>query len=107
MNQQDWETIQSKYPIGQLIQGTVVQHMPFGVFIDIGESGVLGLVRIVDFLDEGRMTPDRYPEVGKRVAAIVYEYGRVEDPQIHLNAKPSALHEFLVPLRGEHFTSTV
>jgi hypothetical protein len=39
----------------------VTRHCPFGVFVDLGDPDATGLIQIVDFLDEGRMTPDQYP----------------------------------------------
>jgi ribosomal protein S1 len=48
-----WENIKEKHQVGTFIRGKVVQHMHFGIFLDIGEPEVKGLIRIVDFVDEG------------------------------------------------------
>jgi ribosomal protein S1 len=42
MNQEFWNSIESKYPLGKLIYGQVEFHAPFGVFVNLGdkESGV-------------------------------------------------------------------
>jgi ribosomal protein S1 len=100
MEDKVWDDIKAKYKIGTFVQGKVIKHMHFGIFLDIGEPGVKGLVRIVDFVDEGDMNEDLYPEIGSTVGGIVYEYSRKEDGQINLNATPSVLHRFLVPLKG-------
>jgi ribosomal protein S1 len=95
MDKQNWENVKSKYKIGQIVQGKVVRHMPFGVFLDIGEQGVLGLVRIVDFLDEGGMNEEQFPVIGTNISGVVYEYSQQEDAQINLSAKPSDLQQAL------------
>jgi ribosomal protein S1 len=100
MDDRSWEDIKVKYPIGTFVRGKVYKHMYFGIFLDIGELGVKGLVRIVDFVDEGDMNEDLYPVIGATVGGIVYGHSRKEDGQINLNATPSVLHRFLVPIRG-------
>jgi hypothetical protein len=56
------------------VQRKVEHHAPFGVFVDIGEPFVKGLIKIPDFLDEGEMSEEMYPEVGTSVGAIVVGY---------------------------------
>ena len=97
MEDKPWDAIKSKYKVGTFVQGRVTQHMHFGIFLDIGEPGVKGLVRIVDFVDEGEMNENLYPEIGLTVSGIVYGYSRSEDAQINLSSTPSVLHRFLVP----------
>ena len=67
MNSQLWSQIKTKYQIGKLIYGKVEFHAPFGVFIDIGDEDVKGIIQISDFLDSGAMTPEMYPEIGSLV----------------------------------------
>jgi ribosomal protein S1 len=98
MEDNAWDGIKAKFPIGTFVQGQVTRHLHFGIFLDIGEPGVKGLVRIVDLVDEGDMNEDLYPEIGSTVGGIVYGYSRKEDAQINLNSTPSVLHQFLVPL---------
>lgn len=100
MEIQNWEQIKSKYKLGQFVQGKVEYHAPFGVFVDLGESLVKGLIRIPDFLDEGTMSEEIYPELGAVVGAIVVGYNESNEREVYLNAKPSVLHQALVPLRN-------
>jgi ribosomal protein S1 len=100
MNDQAWEQIKSKYNIGQVLQGKVVRHVPYGVFLDIGEPEIKGLVRIPDFLDDGAMSEEMYPEIGSQVTGVVIGYNDTNKYEVCLNAKPSALHQALVPLKG-------
>jgi len=81
------------------VQGKAEFHAPFGVFIKIDESSVKGLIKIPDFLDDGAMSPDMYPEIGITIGAIVVGYNESNCREIYLNAKPSVLHKALVPLK--------
>ncbi len=100
MDRQNWEQIKSKYKLGQFVQGKVEYHAPFGVFVDLNESSVKGLIRIPDFLDEGTMSEEMYPELGTSIGAIVVGYNESNSREVYLNAKPSVLHETLVPLKN-------
>ncbi len=94
-----WENIKDKYKIGTFIRGKVFQHMHFGIFLDIGEPGVKGLIRIVDFVDEGKMREDLYPAIGSTVGGVIYGYSE-EGRQINLSATPSAIGEFLLSIQN-------
>ncbi|KYC42387.1 RNA-binding protein [Scytonema hofmannii PCC 7110] len=98
MNTETWEKIKSEYKLGQFVQGKVEHHTPFGVFVDIGESKVRGLIKIPDFLDEGEMIEEMYPAIGASIGAIVVGYNESNRSQVYLNAKPSVLHKALVPI---------
>ncbi|WP_333207958.1 hypothetical protein [Microcoleus sp. S36b_A2] len=41
-----------------------------------------------------------YPEIGTTVGAIVVGYNESNSCEVYLNAKPSVLHQALVPLRN-------
>jgi len=99
MDRTTWEQIKSKYRLGEFVQGKVEFHTPFGVFVKIDESLVKGLIKIPDFLDEGAMSVDRYPEIGATIGAVVVGYNESNCREIYLNAKPSVLHKALVPLK--------
>ena len=60
MNTTDWEQLKSKYKIDQFVQGKVEFHAPYGVFVNLNEPLVKGLIKIPDFLDEGEMKPEMY-----------------------------------------------
>jgi ribosomal protein S1 len=103
MDNQNWEKIKANYKLGQFVQGKVEYHVPFGIFIDIGNSSVKGLIKIPDFLDEGEMREEMYPEIGSFVGAIVVGYNDANCHEVYLNAKPSVLHQALVPLKNRTF----
>ena len=101
MNSQLWSQIKPKYQIGKLIYGKVEFHAPFGVFIDIGDEDVKGIIQISDFLDSGAMTPEMYPEIGSPVGAVVVGYTEDDRNQVWLSVKPSVLQKSLVKLKVE------
>jgi len=51
MNNEFWSQVKSKYQLGKFIYGKVEVHTPFGVFVDIGDAEVKGIIQITDFLD--------------------------------------------------------
>lgn len=99
MNNQLWNEIKSKYQLGKLIYGIVEAHTPFGVFVDIGDIHAKGIIQITDFLDDGRMTPEMYPDIGSSVGAVVVGYTEDERNQVWLSVKPTILQQSLVKLR--------
>jgi ribosomal protein S1 len=99
MDSTSWEQIKSKYKLGQFVQGKVEFHAPFGVFVNLDESLVKGLIKIPDFLDEGEMSEEMYPEIGITIGAVAIGYNDSNCREIYLSAKPSILHKALVPLK--------
>jgi ribosomal protein S1 len=99
MNKQFWSQVKDKYQIGKLIHGKVEFHAPFGMFVDIGDENVKGIIQIPDFLDSDVMTPEMYPEIGSPVGAVVVGYTEDDRNQVWLSVKPSVLQKSLVKLR--------
>ncbi|MGB3293088.1 MAG: hypothetical protein WBB01_08885 [Phormidesmis sp.] len=99
MDGASWEQIKSKFKLGQFVQGTVEFHAPFGIFLNLDNASVKGLIRIPDFLDEGAMSEEMYPEIDTVVGAVVVGYNESNCGEVYLSAKPSVLHKALVPLR--------
>ncbi len=102
---QDWEDVKARYPLGRFVQGEAEFHASFGVFLNIGEPSAKGLIKIPDFLDEGVMSEDMYPEIGTRVGAIVVSYNNKNCREVYLSARPSVLHRALVPLSASAIAS--
>lgn len=94
-----WNQVKLHYPLGELIHGTVEHHAPFGIFVNIGDETVRGLVQITDFVDSGDMTPEMYPDIGSPIGAVVVGYTEDERNQIWLSVKPSVLQKALVHLK--------
>lgn len=99
INGVDEKKIKSKYKLGQFVQGKVESHSSDGVFVNLDESLVKGLIKFSDFLDEGEMSEKMYPKIGESIGAVVVGYNENNCCEIYLNAKPSILHKTLVPLQ--------
>lgn len=74
MDSKDWNQIKKRFELGQFVQGKVEFHAPFGVFVEINEPSIKGLIKIPDFLDEGVMSEEMYPEIGTTIGAVVVGY---------------------------------
>jgi hypothetical protein len=100
LNKHHWIQVKTKYQLGKLIYGKVEFHAPFGVFGDIGDENAKGIIQqIPDFLDNGAMNPDMYPEISSTVGASVIGYTEDDRNQVWLSVKPSVLQKSLVKLR--------
>lgn len=99
MSDNFWNQVKAKYRLGKLIHGKVEHHAPFGIFVDIGDENVRGIVQITDFVDTGDMTPEMYPDIGSPIGAVVIGYTQDERNQVWLSVKPSVLQKALVHLK--------
>jgi ribosomal protein S1 len=86
----EWENLKSTLPIGTRLSVTVEQHCPFGVFVTISGVRFRGLIEIISFKDDGKMTPNEYPPIGSIIDVVVLGFSNPER-QVHLGAKPSQL----------------
>ena len=80
-----WDELKSILSVGEKIRGTISQHEPYGVFVNIG-YGYDGLIQITDFKDNGVMTPEEYPAIGEEIQAVILGF---KDPghQVWLGVK--------------------
>jgi ribosomal protein S1 len=86
-----WEEAKKRFPVGARVRGVVTHHKPFGIFVDLDDPVAVGLVEIINFLDEGRMTPGQYPPVGAAIEAVVLGHRDARSKQISLGMRPSQL----------------
>lgn len=99
MNDQLWNRVKSDYRLGDLIHGKVEYHAPFGIFVNIGDDTVRGMIQITDFVDIGDMNPEMYPDIDSPIGAVVVGYTEDDRNQVWLSVKPSVLQKALVHLR--------
>jgi ribosomal protein S1 len=99
MSDQFWNQVKANYRLGELIYGKVEHHTPFGIFVDIGDDVVRGIVQITDFVDSGDMTPEMYPDISSSIGAVVVGYTEDDRNQVWLSVKPSVLQKALVHLK--------
>jgi small subunit ribosomal protein S1 len=66
-----WETVDERYPEGGVVKGTVVNIMPYGVFVEL-EKGIEGLIHISEFSWTKKFNhPNERFKVGDLVDAMV------------------------------------
>lgn len=94
--QSKWSKVLKKYKKGQLISGIVCQHRTFGVFLDIDEYPVLGLIRapeIIDNITQNKNIYDYFPNIGDKINGVII--GMVAyNCQIIISIRPSTLENF-------------
>lgn len=82
-NKNIWEVARTKYPVGENLSGKVIQHAPFGFFVDIGDPILKGIVQITDFRKEKSSQAD-FPSIGTEISAKVVAYTQDDRFQIWL-----------------------
>lgn len=66
-----WKDVESKYPVGTMIKGKVVNIMPYGAFVEV-EKGLEGLVHVSELSWTTRINnPNEVLAIGDVVEAIV------------------------------------
>ncbi len=82
----DWNKIKQKYPMWKKIECRVIAHRPFGVFLDIEDKEVLGIVAVIDFEED-----TAYPAVDSVVTGVVIGYTEDSRNQIWISINPKVL----------------
>ena len=81
-----WDKIEGKYPIGSRVKGKVVNIVPYGAFVDLGD-GVGGLIHISEFSWTKKITkPQEMLNIGDAVEAVVLEI-RKDEQKISLGIR--------------------
>ena len=70
LGEDPWLSVQSRFFLGQVVQGKLVHKVDFGVFVEI-EEGVEGLVHISELAQSGEDWPDHYELAQEVVAEII------------------------------------
>ncbi|MBO7655316.1 MAG: 30S ribosomal protein S1 [Kiritimatiellae bacterium] len=86
-----WNTITSRYAIGQLVKGKVSKIASFGAFVEL-EDGVDGLVHISQISDQHIEKVKDALKVGQEVEARIVKIDR-DDRRIGLSIKAVAMNE--------------
>jgi ribosomal protein S1 len=67
---------------GQIIDGLVVEHEPFGILVDIGENE-LGVVVITMVEDDPKIANLNFPPVGSQIETVFLGYsGPTRQPRL-------------------------
>ena len=73
-----WENIDDKYPIGEKVSGKVVNLMPYGAFVEL-EPGVEGLVHVTELSWTKRINkPSEVLKADDEIEAVVLGINRDE-----------------------------
>lgn len=67
-----WNRVEEKYPVGSTVKGKVARLVPFGAFIEL-EEGIDGLVHISQIANKRIAKPGDVLEIGQEVEAKVLE----------------------------------
>jgi (E)-4-hydroxy-3-methyl-but-2-enyl pyrophosphate reductase len=67
-----WYNIESRYSVGDVVTGTVLRMVPFGVFVEL-EEGVEGLVHISQISNVRIGRPEEVLKVGQKVEMKIME----------------------------------
>lgn len=86
MQENPWEDIEAKFPIGQRVKGKVTKLLPYGAFIEI-ERGVEGLVHVSELSWVKRITrPSDVLEIDQEIEAVVLGIS-IEEQKISLGVR--------------------
>lgn len=77
MTRDPWLDAEEKYPVGAIVQGTVVNAVSYGAFLQL-EDGVAGLIHITEMAWERVRHPSEVVSVGERVEAVVLEISNLD-----------------------------
>ena len=81
-----WANVEEKYPVDSTVQGTVVNIVNYGAFLQL-EEGVEGLIHVSEMAWTRRnVAPSRIVNKGDEIEAVVLEISR-EDKRISLGIK--------------------
>lgn len=80
-----WNTVEEKYPIGNIVLGKVVRFADFGAFIEL-EPGVDGLVHISEISYKRINKPSEVLSIGEEIKAKIINVNK-EEKKISLSIK--------------------
>ena len=80
-----WETISTRYAVGDVVKGKVTRLMNFGAFVEV-EEGVEGLVHISELSENHVTRPNEVVQVGDEIEVMVLELD-VDNHRMSLSLK--------------------
>ncbi len=90
-----WQDIASKYPVGSIVKGKIVNIVPYGAFFEI-EKGVEGLIHISEMSWTKRINhPSEILSVGDEVEAMVLNIKK-DEAKISLGIKQTEFNPWSV-----------
>lgn len=105
-----WDNIEHRYPVGSKVKGKVVNLVPYGAFVEI-EPGVEGLVHVAEMSWTKRITkPGELLKVGDEIEAVVIDIDKTNQKialglkQLEENPWEMVKHNYPI---GAHVRGTV
>ena len=83
-----WRTLVKNYPVGSIVEGTVIKLVPFGAFVELGD-GIEGLVHISEMASRHVDVPSQVSNVGDPVQVKVMDID-MDRRRISLSMKAAA-----------------
>lgn len=83
-----WETISQKYKVNDIVEGTVVNLIDIGAFVQI-EDGIEGLVHISEISDDRIAKPSDVLKIGDKVTVKIIQINE-KDKRLSLSIKATA-----------------
>ena len=80
-----WKDIETRFPVDEVIEGTVVRFAPFGAFVTLAD-GVDGLIHISQITHKRIHKPDEVLKIGETVSVMVTAID-TENQKISLSKK--------------------
>ena len=86
-----WENVEEKYPVGSVVQVTIVNIVSYGAFVQL-EAGVEGLIHVSEMSwTRLKEQPSQLFNQGDKIDAVVLEISK-EDERISLDLKQLQQH---------------
>lgn len=86
LQENPWETIEQKYPVGSIVKGHVTNIAQYGIFVEI-ENGIEGLVHISEMSWlKNNMVPTKALSIGQEVSVMILDIS-TEHHRISLGIK--------------------
>lgn len=101
--QEPWTEINSKYPVGNIVEGKVVRLVDFGAFVEL-EPGIDGLVHISQISDKHIAKPSEALETNQKVMVKILELD-TDAKRISLSIKEANEKQDDVDLGLENYNS--
>lgn len=105
-----WDNIEHRYPVGSKVKGKVVNLVPYGAFVEI-EPGVEGLVHVAEMSWTKRITkPSELLKVGDEIEAVAIDIDKTNQKialglkQLEENPWEMVKHNYPI---GAHVRGTV
>jgi small subunit ribosomal protein S1 len=97
LQENPWDRVVEKYPVGQIVDGEVTRIMDFGVFVKL-EPGIEGLIHVSEIAHHRVLQPRGHAKIGEQVQVKVLA---VEPEKRRISLSKKAVMAAPAPKGGE------